>query len=454
MQQASTHPAPAVRMMGLTSILIAINVAVYVFMQMRGGPTFENLLAFGAKENGLIALGQIFRLFFPMFLHAHPLHLAVNMYGLYQVGRYLEFLAGQRNLFLVYLFAGITGNTCSFAFSPALSVGASGSLFGILLCLYVIQKYEQRLALEANEPIPKSSLGWMIILNGVISFVIPNIDWASHLGGAIAGVFCGLAIVMNHRWNLRFSRSVRYMMAESGKLGRKLYEREGFFYSLLFAVNGLFLSSWSQVGLGQKAFGSGVLAASKNSTETRTPETLRQFEILLTSPKSETNPEKLLDGALRLHKANKYASAAMVYEVLEVLNRQNLGATEFKSQSTAQILQVLKLSAERNEPPSEALLKNLQSSAVSTDSELDICRKPAELFKTLGFFSLSGKLYECAFYLDPVSLENASETVESYWHEPGDQKQDLFRFLEVIERAEQLQGRASPSSFPDSVGPI
>lgn len=438
MQQASTHPAPALRKVThLTFILIAVNVLVYVLLQTHGGPTFENLIAFGAKENGLIAQGDLYRLFFPMFLHAHPLHLAVNMYGLYQVGRYLELLAGARNLFLVYLFAGISGNCCSFAFTRSLSVGASGSLFGILLTLYVVQKYEQKMAQKLDEPIPKNSLGTVILLNAVISFVIPNIDWACHLGGAIAGIFCGLAIVMSYHWKLRFHQSARYRMTDSGIIKQKIYEREGFYYLLLFIVNILFLSTWKRIGMEQKAFGNGVLASSKNEILTRNSESLRQFERLLTSPKSDTNPEKLFDGALNLHKMRKFASAAKVYEVLEILNQQKLGSEDFKSQSMLHILTLLKNQAYRNEIPSEELFESLKLTAKNTEIVADLCLKPAHLFKTLGFFMLAGKLFECEFYLSSKSLNLASAVVESYWREEGDDKPEMFRFLNSVEQFEK-----------------
>lgn len=429
----------------MTYILIAINICIYVVMQTHGGPTFENLLLFGAKENGLIADGEVGRLFFPIFLHASLIHLGFNMYGLYQVGRYLEMIAGPRNLVVFYLVSGVCGNLCSFALSPALSVGASGSLFGILLGLYVFQKYEERLAEEANETPAKTTLGSIILINAVISFVIPNIDWASHMGGAISGSLLGMGLIMRHRWNLRVIRAVRYLGANSGLGKPSLVEREGFYYAILTVICLGFAGSVMRLGLPQKAFGRGVRGAAENFSEKRETDFMVQFRLLLSSPKSDTNPERMVDGAKRLHSQKHFQESALVYSVLLEMNRKGLGGSDFVSASVSALLLEAFRAAQANMPLPEAVAQGLTFDVKNADSDSDICKKPASLFKSLGFFELSGRLYACAFLLDGHTLEMASETIESFWL--ADNKREVFRFLDYLERSES-QGVAGAGRMP------
>lgn len=57
-----------------TTIFIAINIIFYCYICFQSGisaqkivqgPGYNSLVLFGAKENGLISLGQIHRFFFP-----------------------------------------------------------------------------------------------------------------------------------------------------------------------------------------------------------------------------------------------------------------------------------------------------------------------------------------------------------------------------------------------------
>ncbi len=441
MQQASTHSFSVHRGFVMTYILITINIIIYLFLVQRGGTTYENLILFGAKENGLIADGQLGRLFFPMFLHANWMHLGFNMYGLFQVGRYLETLAGSRNLLIVYIVSGIMGNLCSFALSPSLSVGASGSLFGILLSLYVLQKYEERLAQEAGVEPPRTTLGSMILLNGVISFVIPNIDWACHLGGAIGGVFMGLAIVMRHRWNLRVMRAVRYLGGSSGLMKPAFFERESVYIGILIAISLAFSCGIFRIGIAERAFGRGVLAAAENYSEKRDPEMMKEFSLMLGSAKSDANPERLLQGALRLHNQGKFRSAILIYEVLIDMNMSALGTAEFNSESTKHLLTEIQRLGTLNLKPDEHLLNALSSDFENKENDIDICRKPAELFKSLGFFDDAAKLYRCAFALSPLDVNLASGTVESLWL--AGNKDDVLRFVEWVDEIYD-QKKATP----------
>lgn len=74
----------------------------------------------------------------PMFLHGGLLHLLCNSLSLNAVGPMVEVLFGTERLVMTYILAGIGGNYFSFCFSPqAMSVGASGAIFGLVGALGV-----------------------------------------------------------------------------------------------------------------------------------------------------------------------------------------------------------------------------------------------------------------------------------------------------------------------------
>jgi membrane associated rhomboid family serine protease len=446
--QPITASAPALRRSPFMShILIAINVAVFFALQGSGGTTYENLILFGAKENGLIADGQVGRLFFPMFLHANALHLGFNMWGLYQVGRYLETLVGPRKLVLLYLLAGVTGNMASFAFVDPLSVGASGALFGFLSCLWILQKYEERLASEMNEPVQKSTLGMLLAFNFVLGFVIPNIDWACHLGGCLAGILFGLALVMRHRWNLKVLGAVRYLGGATGLKRPSIVLREGFYLWLLAILNALLALGLLRVGPVTRAFGRGTLAAAENFTEPKEPEGLAQYRLLVSSPKSESRPEGMLADAVALHRASAFASSSLVYDVLIEFNAQGIGGEEFLSATMRAALLEARGEAMRGGRLSDALVASFGPLADNGRTDVRACLEPANLLRTLGFFGLAGKLFECAYYLDTRDMRTAADVFECYWRADPENKMQAQRFRYIAERLQEGRERPSPEEL-------
>lgn len=116
-----------------------------------------------------------------MFLHAGFWHLAFNMLGLYFFGPRLEARLGSRDFILLYLLSGIAGAALSFAFvfvtGPAMIVGASGAVFGVLLGFAHFWPHE-RIYLWFVLPIPARVM--------VIGFAILSIY--SGLAGAGGGI--------------------------------------------------------------------------------------------------------------------------------------------------------------------------------------------------------------------------------------------------------------------------
>ncbi len=96
-----------------------------------------------ATTGSAIGGGQWWRLVTACFVHASILHIATNLWCLWNLGLFGEPLLGRWGLAWVYLLTGVTGNLLSaaesvFTRTDAIAVGASGAIFGIAGILIVL----------------------------------------------------------------------------------------------------------------------------------------------------------------------------------------------------------------------------------------------------------------------------------------------------------------------------
>ncbi|MBM3383190.1 MAG: rhomboid family intramembrane serine protease [Betaproteobacteria bacterium] len=410
----------------LTFVLIGINAFVYLMIQLQGGPTYENLLRYGAKENGLIAEGEIGRLFFPMFMHANPAHILFNMFALYQFGRVFEVLTGARNLFVTYILGGLLGNAASFVLSSSLSVGASSSLFALLFALYVLERYQQKINLESTGIKTRTSLGPVIVINAVITFLIPNIDWASHLGGSIAGVLIGLGIVMKHKMNTRLLGMVKYWRVDPSTLQLRFYQREGLYLAVVGTLIFAAFFKIPTVSFADRVFGLGVLEASSNPTTGHAEAELPRYRSAFDAPESPVYPETLLQQAMANLAAGRFDAAESMFIVLKQLNKFGLGTTEFASQSTHTLLEKAEEAARSREQLDATLVQALTDENTSVAAQPGYCDRAADYARSIGFYSISGLLYRCAFFMDFGNKKFAQSAIADLWLESSRCEKNLI----------------------------
>ena len=133
-------PAPWVRRQesafSLTQILFGANVAVFLAMALASGSVFEfsgQVMAhYGANFGPYTLSGEWWRLVTYMFLHGGIMHIAFNMWCLWDLGRLCESLYGRWTFLAIYLLTGIAAGLASVGWNPGvLSVGASGAIFGM-----------------------------------------------------------------------------------------------------------------------------------------------------------------------------------------------------------------------------------------------------------------------------------------------------------------------------------
>jgi membrane associated rhomboid family serine protease len=146
-----------------------------------------------AEPTGGIVGGQWWRLLSSMFLHAGLIHLGLNAYVLWIFGVEIERQIGRLSTLAVFLVTGVFAGATSYAFagSFAIAVGASGAIFG-LVGAFIAYNYLRRHHVMAQARL-RGALT-MLVINLVIGFSIPAIDWRAHLGGLVAGLVAGFAV--------------------------------------------------------------------------------------------------------------------------------------------------------------------------------------------------------------------------------------------------------------------
>src|SRR5580698_9286786 len=182
----------------ITTILIGLNALVFVVMVLRGVspllPSREQAIAFGADFGPLTLGGQWWRLVTSMFVHFGIVHIGLNMWCLWNLGRAAEHLMGRASYLLAYFVSGIFASIASVYWHPmAANAGASGAIFGMagVLVTYVyLKKTPAHLTINRKM---LGSLGTFIAYNLAFG-ALPGISNAAHIGGLVMGLAVGAVL--------------------------------------------------------------------------------------------------------------------------------------------------------------------------------------------------------------------------------------------------------------------
>jgi rhomboid protease GluP len=204
-----------------TYLLLGINCGVFLAMVARGSsfwmPTLDQLMFWGAdRPNNVLVNGEWWRIVTAMFVHVGILHLATNMWCLWNLGLLAEPLMGSFGLFAVYILTGAAGNLLSTAknwmfpihdASGALyfqaGAGASGAVFGIAGALIVLLR-SKLLPVPPDEVrrLRKSVIYFAAInlliglsINFGSGFTGVEVDNSAHIGGFLCGLLFAAPMV-------------------------------------------------------------------------------------------------------------------------------------------------------------------------------------------------------------------------------------------------------------------
>ena len=114
------------------------------------------------------------------------------MYVLFALGPTLERVLGHGRYLLLYMVSALGGSVASYAFSDfhTVSVGASGAIFGLMGALVVAGR---RLRYDIKQ------VAVLLVINFVIGFISPGVDWRAHLGGLLTGAAMAAVLIMAPR---------------------------------------------------------------------------------------------------------------------------------------------------------------------------------------------------------------------------------------------------------------
>jgi len=178
----------------VTRVLIAINVAVFLWVLIGDSSTagFGNQVSSREVDLGLNKLilsynHEWYRLVTSGFLHFGILHIAMNMYLLYQLGNILERPLGRLRFGLLYfacLLGGSLGVLLIDANSTGLHGGASGAVFGLMGATAISMH-------RRGINIFQTGIGATLMINLLLTFTIPGISIGGHVAGIVAGIICG-----------------------------------------------------------------------------------------------------------------------------------------------------------------------------------------------------------------------------------------------------------------------
>jgi len=182
-----------------TTLLMAINILACIGSIVTGGSLWDyrgsGLLRLGANIGPYTLGGEYWRLLTSCFLHADILHIGLNMWCLWSLGRLAERLFGKWQTLCIYLITGVGGSLLSIASNPErYSVGASGAIFGIAGALIAGLKFGDFPISWREQRATLSSVVLFAVINFVWGMQSSNTDNMAHLGGFMSGLLLGLPL--------------------------------------------------------------------------------------------------------------------------------------------------------------------------------------------------------------------------------------------------------------------
>ncbi|MEU6944037.1 rhomboid family intramembrane serine protease [Streptomyces sp. NPDC046316] len=187
----------------ITKILIAINLALFIAVQVAGDRLVDELSLIGyafsppLAEIVGVADGEWYRLLTSTVLHQEIPHFLFNMLGLWVIGGIVEPELGRVRYAALCLLSGLSGSALAYLLAAPNqpSLGASGVVFGLIGAWAVLtrrQRYDMR------------PVALFVALSLLLTFTRPGISWEAHIGGLVGGalVTYGLLHAPRARRNL------------------------------------------------------------------------------------------------------------------------------------------------------------------------------------------------------------------------------------------------------------
>jgi rhomboid protease GluP len=184
-----------------TLVLIAANVAMYVYMSLLSGnfvAMSDDVLRVYGQLNSAVFNGAYWQLVSAMFVHFDIVHIASNMLFLFIFGLRAEELFSTTEYYLIYFSSGLAGNLLTLLAGPILlSAGASGAIMGVF---------------GANVIFMRRTVGQPVFVSLMFAFMFfvltasEGTNLLAHFGGLVAGLLLGYAFAGTRRFVRRKSK--------------------------------------------------------------------------------------------------------------------------------------------------------------------------------------------------------------------------------------------------------
>ena len=194
----------------ITIGIIVLNAASFAYQISQDAINNPvNLIRVGALYSPLIEAGQWWRFFSAQFAHWGVAHLALNMLGLWFLGRAVERLLGSTRYIIAYLLCGAGGMTIAWLANyitnmgnPMILLGASASVLGMvgLQAATSLMAYRKTGSVIAKAQL--SAMTQIIALQVIFDLSVPQVSSTAHIGGAACGFIIGMFLTRRARTNI------------------------------------------------------------------------------------------------------------------------------------------------------------------------------------------------------------------------------------------------------------
>jgi rhomboid protease GluP len=180
--------------------LMGINVVVFLAMIFSGAsfmnPDTEVLMRFGSTQGAYSFFVQQWRLLASNYVHAGIIHIAFNMWCLWDLGGLAERIFDRWVYLLMYTCCGLAGSMAASWWNPMVPmVGASGAIFGIagalISALYLGNLPVSKSAIQSTLKSLLFFAGFNLFYGAAIS---RNISNSAHVGGFVTGLALGAVL--------------------------------------------------------------------------------------------------------------------------------------------------------------------------------------------------------------------------------------------------------------------
>jgi rhomboid protease GluP len=188
-----------------TIILIALNVAVYIYTSVVGGnflnTNIDIMWNYGQVNSLVIYSGYYYQLFTSMFIHADIAHIVGNMLFLLIFGLRGEEMFSLPEYLSIYFIGGLTGNLLSLLLPDIISVGASGAIFALFgaTVIYARRSFRQSII---------GALVYAFFLLFLSSGA--GVNNFAHLGGLATGLLIGYVLATKRKPETKYTINYSY----------------------------------------------------------------------------------------------------------------------------------------------------------------------------------------------------------------------------------------------------